>query len=125
MTLPSPGLSASLRSGVDEVGNPHACGSHDVQHQERKAEAVKAAIELVDEGLLGHVNFIPLKPAAQIFVRHVFVLAQIEHQLFGVAEVNLLVGRAQWHGEPQIVYELTASYRRLNLAALNNPFTSC
>lgn len=125
MTPHSPRLRASLRSGALELGNTHACGSHDVQHQERKAEAVKTAIELVDEGLLGHVHVIPLEPAAQLFVRQVFVLTQIEHQLLGVIEVNLLVGRTQGHRIPQIVYELAASYRRLNSTAPNNPFTSC
>lgn len=119
----SPSLGAPLWSGALEVGDLYACGSHDVEHQQSEAEAVKASVELVAEGLLGNTHLVRFKPAAQLLVRQVLVAAEIEHQRLGVQEVNLLVCGTQWHQEWQIVYELASSYRRFFLAALNNSFT--
>lgn len=123
MKLPPPGLCAPLWPRAQKVGDLNARDPHHVEHQQSKAEAVKASIELVDEGLLGNTHVVRLETAAQVFVRQVFVPAQIEHQLLGVNEVNLLVCRTQRHQRRQIVCELTASYWRFILDALNNSFT--
>lgn len=117
------GLVAPLWPGAEQVRHLDARRPHHVKHQQREPEAVKPAIELVDEGLFGHADTVRLEPTAQLLVRQVLVAAEVEHQLLGVHEVNLLVRRTQRHRKWKIVYELNAYYEWFVLDGLNNPFT--
>lgn len=115
---------APLRAGTQQVRHFDGRNAHDVEQQERKTEAVEAAVELVNECLLGDSDVVGLKPAAQLLVRQPLVSPGLQQELLCVHEVNLLVCGTQRHCSGQIVGELHRCYRATLSLVLYNSLSS-